>query len=146
MSLHALARIFTATGSYNRTELIQSHTTTSYLDQCANHGTHHITQETLGANLEIPAARLLHLNPFGLGQVAQRGLDISACLAEGAEVLDIEQQPGCLIHSFEIKLIRHLQGIKTMERIAMGMYIIMIGALDGRETCMQIVCDFPHVL
>ena len=33
-----------------------------------------------------------------------------------------------------------------MERIAMGMYIIMIGALDGRETCMQIVCDFPHVV
>ena len=94
MSRHALARIFTATGSYNRPELIQSHTTTSYLDQCANHGTHHITQETVSANLEIPAARLLHLNPFGLGQVAQRSLDISACLAEGAEILDIEQQPG----------------------------------------------------
>ena len=62
MSRHALTCIFTATGSYNRTELIKSHTTTSYLDQCANHGTHHITQETVGANLEIPAARLLAMH------------------------------------------------------------------------------------
>ena len=62
MTWHRLAGFRAAAPLYHLAEIIQRHTPTSHLYQRSHHSAHHITQKTVGGDLETPAPwlRLRH--------------------------------------------------------------------------------------
>jgi hypothetical protein len=80
----------------------------AYIDERSHYGSHHVSQETVGGNLEIPGGRR-GLYPSGGCYMADGGLVVATRLAERCIVFVMQKMLSRLVHLFEIQGIVHLQ-------------------------------------
>ena len=88
---HRLTSLRTLFSFYHLPEFIQRHAASANLHKRPHHSTHHITQETVGGNLEVPL-RFGNLMPLGMRHLTQRRLHIAARFAEGTEILILAEK------------------------------------------------------
>ena len=119
------------------TEIVERHTSASNLDEGTNDGTHHVTQEAVGRNLEIPRRRR-RLVPLGMSHVTERRLDVAARLAESTEIVVLHQDASCFVHQRIVELVVQFKGIRTKKRVLACMHIIAIGTGNGRKTGVKV--------
>lgn len=54
MTGHRLAGLRAFPAFYDLTEVVKHHAVTANLNQCADNGTHHVAEKTVGLDAEIP--------------------------------------------------------------------------------------------
>ena len=91
MGRHGLSCLCTPTTGDDLPELFEGHAVASYLYEGSDDCPHHVAEETVGSNLEIPGVRRC-LVPLRSRNMAQGGLHIAACLAEGTKVVMFQEQ------------------------------------------------------
>lgn len=99
---HALTGGGALTPSNYSVELVEGDAVTAYFHESADHGTHHIAEEAVGGDAEIPGIIAVGY-PAGLSDIAKGGLHIGVTLAKSAKVGDVEQVGGGLVHQVEIE-------------------------------------------
>lgn len=125
-------------------ELVEGDAVATDLHEGADHGTHHIAEEAIGGDAEVPGIVAVWY-PSGLGDMTEGGLHIGVTLAKGAKVGDMEQMGGCLVHQVEIERPVYLAGIMTAEGIFLQMDVIVVSAERGTESGMHIGRYGPDV-
>lgn len=142
---HALTGIAPSAILQDVPELVKRYPSPSHVKQGAHDGTHHVAQETVGGNLEIPCGRG-GLHPSGRRDMADGGLVVAPRLAESGVVLVREEEARSLVHSRKVERVVHLQGIMTLEGVFPGVYIIVVRARYGREAGVHAVGHRKNVM
>ena len=127
---HAFARITAASVVQDIEKLLHRDLAPAYINEGAHYGTYHISEETVGGDLEIPGGRG-GLDPSGSRHMADGGLVVTTSLTEGSVVFVMQEMLRRLVHLFEIQRVVHLQRIVALEGILARMDIIMIGTRGG---------------
>lgn len=138
MGWHGLACLCALVAADDVLELFEGETATADVDEGAYNGANHVAKETIGGNLEVPAARLV-LYPTGNTYVANGGFIVGTSLAEGCEIGDGGEVFACAIHFVEIQVVVSLERVSAVEWRLARVYIIMVRARNGAKTCMHIV-------
>ena len=83
-------------------ESVERQSSTPHIYQSAYNGSHHIAQESVGGNLEIPT-RLTHLMPPCGSDMTYGGLGIGVAFAESTEILVFHKYLSRLVHHVEVE-------------------------------------------
>ncbi len=129
----------------NVEKLFFCHPSSSHFDECADDGTYHVAQKTVGCYPEIPVGGG-GLYPPCFRDTAERCLVVSTSLAECRIVVVLEEMECCGIHSLKVEMVMCLQGIGAAERVLGRMNIIMVRARDGRKTRVHLRVYLAHLM
>ena len=92
------------------TELLDGEHATSHIEEGADNGTHHVAEETVGGDGELPLERG-NLFPFGVCDLAVVRLHVGVEFGKGGEVCVVEESLSRLIHQVEVEGLREAVGI-----------------------------------
>ena len=83
-------------------ESLKRQSSTPHIYQSAYNGSHHISQESVGSDFEIPT-RLAHLMPTCGSDMTYGGLGIGVAFAESPEILVFHKYLRRLVHHVEVE-------------------------------------------
>lgn len=125
------------------TELLDGEHTTTYIEEGADDGTHHVAEETVGSDGELPLDGA-DLFPMGMHDAAVVGLHVGVQFGEGGEVGVVEKGLCCFVHLVEVEGLGEAVGVR-LEGSLGGDDIIMVRARGGGETGVGIGFHFSDV-
>ena len=125
-------------------ELLQGHTPLPYLQQSADDGPHHITEEPV--RLDAKHQQAVLLQPACLHNLAVVGLHLGMHLRETRKVLILKEDIGSLLHLCDVQVAIKEIGIVDMEGVLRACDVIMVGARNGIETGMHLGRHLPNAI
>ena len=142
---HALASIGATLACHDGAKLLKRHAAAPNFYQRAYHRAHHIAQEAVCGDAEIPLM-VATCYPPGFHNVTQCGLDVGVSLAECAEIVDLKKPRCSLIHLVKVQFVVHLTRVSACKRVLASVYIIVVCALGSTESCVHIAVDRLHII
>ena len=135
---HRVAGGATVLAVYHLAELLEREPAAAHFDERADYGAHHVAQETVGRDFELPHV-VGRFFPHGAAHAADVGLRVGVELGETGEVINRQQVTGGAVHRLEIERIGDARGVVARKGIFAGVHPIMIRTGFCAETGVGVV-------
>ena len=144
MRRHRFPSVSSAALFYYMAKLANRDAVAPHLNECSYYGAHHVSEETVGADAEVPSVFTLIKMCFV--HLAQCGFYIGMTFAESGKVFIMYEFECCLIHKVKVQIVVALPGIMSVEGVLARTYIVMIRTSCGRESCMHVIVNELHIV